>query len=43
MKKIYEVAEINVVMFKTVDVIVASSEEVFTPSVTLEENETEIL
>lgn len=43
MKKIYEAVEMNVVMFNSNDVIVASSTEVFVPSATLGENETEIL
>ncbi len=44
MKKIYEAAEINVVLFSDKDVIVASGvEDVFVPSVTQQDNETEIL
>lgn len=43
MKKIYETAEINIFVFDSRDVIVASGEDVFTPSYTLEENEMEVL
>lgn len=45
MKKIYTAAEMEIVLFDTRDVIVASGTtgDVFVPSVTLEENETEIL
>ena len=41
MKKTYEAVEMNIVMFSTCDVIVASAEEVYAPS--MEDNETEIL
>lgn len=43
MKKIYEAAEMNIVLFTTRDVIVASGEEVFVPSYIKDDNETEIL
>ena len=43
MKKIYEAAEINIILFETHDVIVASSEEAFVPSYEREDNETEVL
>ncbi len=43
MKKIYEAAEMNIVLFETADVIVASGEEVFVPDYTKQDNETEIL
>lgn len=43
MKKIYEAAEMSIVLFETSDVIVASGEEIFTPSYTREDNETEML
>ncbi len=44
MKKIYEAAEINIVFFKTDDVIVASGVDVtFVPSYTTQDHETELL
>jgi len=42
MKKFYEAAEMDIVLFDDKGVIVAS-EEVFVPSITQEDNETEIL
>ncbi len=43
MKKNYETAAINVVIFHSCDTIVASAEKPFVPSYTKEDDETEIL
>jgi len=44
MKKIYEAAEMNIILFATADVIIASGETTsFVPSYTKDDNETELL
>ena len=43
MKKIYKAAEIDIILFDTTDVIVASAEDVFVPSYEQGDNETEML
>lgn len=43
MKKIYESAEMNIVVFDNSSVIVASAEDVFEPSYVKGDDETEIL
>lgn len=43
MKKIYITAEMNIVLFDNDNVIVASSEDVFVPSYSKDDDETEIL
>lgn len=44
MKKIYTAAEMNIVLFDNSNVIVASAEDVFVPSLdSKDDNETEIL
>ena len=43
MKKTYEAAELNIVLFDNTNVIVASAEDVFVPSYEKGDDETEIL
>lgn len=43
MKKTYEAVEMNIVFFDDIKVICASEEDVFVPSYTQSDNETEIM